>query len=134
MSTRANILFTDEYGDKQWYYRHSDGYPEVTAKSLQTFVRWVVSGKIRDNISQGSGWLIILGNREYAKDDMCGLEPRSEGYSGWKVGAYEPTTDQHGDIEWLYTVDLKEKTVTVKGLYEELQNKYTFEEFLDHEF
>jgi len=28
------------------------------------------------------------------------------------VGHYEPTTDQHGDINWLYTLDLAAKTIT----------------------
>lgn len=34
---------------------------------------------------------------------------------GWKVGAYEPTTNvkHHWDLAYIYTVDLKEKTITV---------------------
>jgi len=38
---------------------------------------------------------------------------------GWKVGAYEPTTnvDHHSDLEYIYTVDLKEKAITYRKTY-----------------
>jgi hypothetical protein len=36
----------------------------------------------------------------------------------WKVGAYEPSVPiEHGDIEYLYTLDLKSKTITYKDIY-----------------
>ena len=105
MSTRANILIKDEY-DQLWFYRHSDGYPEGTLPTLEKFLDWVKSGKIRNNVSQAAGWFIILGNAEY----NAGSEPDS----GWKVGAYEPTTGQHGDIRHLYTIDLTTKTIDIK--------------------
>jgi len=38
--------------------------------------------------------------------------PRNDPHSTWKVGHYEPTTEQHGDINWLYTLDLAAKTIT----------------------
>jgi hypothetical protein len=57
---------------------------------------------LRDNPNQSAGWLIIQGREEY--QDII----NSPGYN-WKVGAYEPTDTIHGDIEYLYTIDLDEK-------------------------
>lgn len=133
MSTRCNVLIKDKY-DEQWFYRHSDGYPSVTAESLKTFVGWVNEGRIRNNVCQGSGWLIILGNVEYSdmddesKERGFMPEPGKGSYSGWKVGAYEITTGQHGDIAHMYTIDLDAKVVDVDG------KMYTFEDFLKTDF
>ena len=111
MSTRANILITDGM-DSMWFYRHSDGYPEGTMPTLELFLSWVKDGYIRDNVGQSAGWLIMIGNTEYHKKQI----PTKDGYSGWKVGSYEPTTCQHGDIEFLYTIDLIKKTIEVKAI------------------
>lgn len=129
MSTRCNILIKDE-NDQLWFYRHSDGYPSVTLPQLKKFMRWVKSKRIRDNVSQAAGWLIVLGNEEYRgpaaaarAKEVWGKKATSYGYgptfepsrvpdsmSGWKVGAFEPTTGRHGDIEYLYTLDLTTPT------------------------
>ena len=118
MSTRANIIITDGY-DELVFYRHSDGYPKGTMPTLEKFIGYVKDGVIRDNVSQASGWLILLGAEEYS----AYYEPR--GYAAkyhnanpciptnWKCGAYEPATAIHGDIDFLYVVDLREKTITV---------------------
>jgi hypothetical protein len=109
MSTGANVIIKDGYGEELWFYRHSDGYPQGTLPSLNKFMDWLRAGRIRNNASQAAGWLIIIGNQEYNR----GLEPGTENsMSGWKVGAYEPTAGQHGDIEYLYTIDLAAKTLT----------------------
>ncbi len=108
MSTRAQIVLKDGR-EKLWFYRHSDGYPETTYKSLLTFSSWLKKGLIRNNISQCSGWLVILGHIEYAVPNAPAQEP----IYGWKVGAYEPdTSGMHGDTEYLYTIDLKTKEIT----------------------
>lgn len=111
MSTRANVLIKDEH-DELWFYRHSDGYPEGTLPTLESFLKMLKDGEIRDNVGQAAGWLIVIGHAEY--------EQYRDGASGsdWKVGAYEPTTGQHGDIEYLYTIDLNAKTITVEDLSE----------------
>jgi hypothetical protein len=103
MSTRANIIIKDSFGDELWFYRHSDGYPKVTGKSLAVFTSWVQSGRIRDNTGQAAGWLIQLGHNEYGVDDIPNLPGD---FSSWKVGAYEPTQGLHGDVEYVYTIDL----------------------------
>ncbi|MFZ9002331.1 MAG: hypothetical protein ACO20H_13575 [Bacteriovoracaceae bacterium] len=108
MSTRANIKVVDGY-DELWFYRHSDGYPEGAMPTLEKFLDLVKSGKIRDNVVQACGHLIVLGRQEYLEQDLL----RSE-YMNWKVGAIEPTTEQHGDIEYFYTIDLVKKTITIE--------------------
>jgi hypothetical protein len=103
MSTRANVLINDGY-DRLWFYRNSDGYPERTLPSLIEFMEGVSTGKIRGNVSQGAGWLIVIGHKEYD----------SRSYRDtWQVGAYEPTTDIHGDINFLYSIDLTKSTIVV---------------------
>lgn len=108
MSTRANIIIKDGE-DKLFFYRHSDGYPEGTLPTLEKFLAWVKAGKIRDNVSQASGWLIIIGAMEYEtripECEKCTPDD-------WKVGAYEPTTGIHGDVEYIYTIDLEKRTIT----------------------
>ena len=111
MSTRANIVVTDSYGDTLWFYRHSDGYPEGTMPTLDEFMKRVVTGELRSNASQAAGWLIIIGHEEYQE-----VRDKYPSINGWKVGAYEPTTGQHGDIEFLYTIDLKDKTIEMHNI------------------
>lgn len=120
MSTRANIVIKDNYG-KLFFYRHSDGYPEGTLPTLNKFMEWVKKGKIRDNATQAAGWLIILGALEY--DTLPEAPKNTDKYGSnvevseikepndWKAGAYEPTTGIHGDIDYLYVVDLAKKSV-----------------------
>lgn len=111
MSTRCQVIVKDEYSEV-WLYRHSDGYPEVTKPSLEKFLSWVKDGKIRADAMQSAGWLVILGHQEYAEYRKA----TADGSPGdWKVGAYEPCEPkEHGDIEYLYTVDLIKRTVKYK--------------------
>jgi hypothetical protein len=102
MSTRANVIIKDNWGDELWFYRHSDGYPEVTVPSLTKFVGWVREGLVRHNTGQAGGWLIQLGHNEYKQSDT----PVIDDFSGWKVGAYEPAHGLGGDVEYVYTIDL----------------------------
>jgi hypothetical protein len=120
MSTRANVVVKDKYGEV-WFYRHSDGYPDGTLPTLRRFLGWVKEGKIRGNTSQSAGWLVLIGAEEYrehtrytdGKFKRCKrrhsklFTPEDDGAGrGWKVGAYEPTSKMHGDIEYLYEIDL----------------------------
>jgi hypothetical protein len=84
---------------------------------------WVKEGRIRDNVGQAAGWLILIGAQEYDTVYISGgerrkkttlTEPSIGGITGWQAGAYEPTTCIHGDIEYLYTLDLKAKTILVQ--------------------
>lgn len=109
MSTRCNIKVI-ENDEELWFYRHSDGYPEGVMPVLKEFLKYLKSGAIRDNISQASGWLVYFGAKEYGLHDP----DSKDGFSGWKVGSIEPTTGQHGDIEYLYIIDLVKKTIKTK--------------------
>ncbi len=128
MSTRANIILK-EGKQELFFYRHSDGYPDGVLPTLNIFMDWLKSDKIRNNLSQGSGWLIILGAIEYGSipkyesteielwPGKTEIEPHLETIAApqdWKVGAYEPTAGIHGDIEWLYEINLDKKELTYK--------------------
>lgn len=109
MSTRANIIIKDD-SSKLIFYRHSDGYPSCTGKSLAKFVRGYAS-KYRDNVTQSAGWLIIHGHQEYeSRDSLLG---RSSMYD-WKVGAYEPSDSLSSDVDYIYTIDLMHQLLTCR--------------------
>lgn len=110
MSTRANIIVIDGNHDRLYFYRHSDGYPDGTMPTLESFMQLVTSGAIRDNTMQAAGWLVLLGAKEYD----VGHTPTSDRFSGWKCGAIEPTTQIHGDIEYLYVLNLATHRISVK--------------------
>jgi hypothetical protein len=87
---------------------------------------WVQEEKIRDNVEQAAGWLILIGAREYdeiytgegeigykKKPDLT-VPGDKENHSGWQCGAYEFSTCIHGDIEYLYTLDLNKLTIKVQ--------------------
>jgi hypothetical protein len=127
MSTRCNVRIKDKQGDELLFYRHSDGYPEGALPTLKTFMQWVADGKIRSNVEQASGWLILIGAKEYdtryerqpdgsykdvKKENLLEPDLHDHGYE-WKCGAYEPSVCIHGDIEFLYTLDLHELTITI---------------------
>ena len=114
MSTRCNIKVV-EGKDTLWFYRHSDGYPDGALPLLNKFMKYLEEGKIRDNLSQACGWLILLGAQEYGQS-IEKLETSDSDSFNWKVGAIEPTTEQHVDIEYLYTIDLEKKTLATKEI------------------
>jgi hypothetical protein len=99
---------TDEYsiGQKEGVllYRHSDGYPEGVKETLEKFVRMIGNPIRGDCCEQAAGWLIVIGREEYA-------HLRTSPGMAWKVGAYEPATGIHGDIEWFYVVNVSDKTI-----------------------
>jgi len=125
MSTRCQIKIVDE-SQELWFYRHSDGYPSSVMPDLRKLLAWVKEGKLRDNVEQTAGWLVLLGAQEYAYEavfqrdhtlnipvDLHRKEPEFT-MTGWKVGAYEPCPcrDFHDDIEFFYVLDLHAKTLS----------------------
>ena len=111
MSTRCNVIIKDRCQELV-FYRHSDGYPKVVLPSLEKFLGLVKEGRIRDNVEQASGWLIRLGATEYKVPENPTL---NSDYQDWKVGAYEPSVGIHGDVDYIYVVDLHEKTIQYEG-------------------
>lgn len=119
MSTRCNVIIKDECGDQLFFYRHSDGYPSGVAKTLGEFVHLIKTDRIRDNLSQSAGWLILLGYEEYSSyNDLKRMRDNKNGtgIDGWKVGAYEPCSGLMGWIEYLYEIDLSDKVIRCLNL------------------
>jgi hypothetical protein len=130
MSTRCQVIIKDECNEL-WFYRHSDGYPKGALPTLTKFMKWVKEGKIRNNVEQASGWLILIGAEEYNSviqfvngkyervqkpmEDI--FNPNPKDIMGWKVGAYEPSMPrENGDIEYLYTLNLEKLTISIKDI------------------
>jgi len=132
MSTRANIIIRDGH-DELIFYRHCDGYPEGILPSLNRFLDIVQRGKIRDNTGQAAGWLVLLGAIEYQTLPQGSFPEGHKSASNldttrvnsvldnlgndieWGCGAYEPTTEIHGDIAYLYVIDLRTKRIHIDG-------------------
>jgi hypothetical protein len=135
MSTRANILLKDNHGGKLWFYQHSDGYPDGMLPTLEKFVKLLKDGIIRDNLGQAAGWLILFGAKQMAEYleqskyvDYNVKTIRSEPDSkdsmyGWKAGFIEPTVGLHGDIEYLYVINIasNDKIIHIVEDYNEMQ-------------
>lgn len=126
MGTRANIILKDSY-DKLYFYKHYDGYPSGTLPIIEEFLKMIKSGKIRNNVHQSNGWLIMLGaidlhcidyNSKTGRTSekrvtLKNLVKDKKSMNSWKVGSIEVTTDIHGDIEYLYIIDVEKQTVEV---------------------
>ena len=107
MITGCNIIIKN-HDDILYLYRHPDGYPEGAGESLKEFVKgYAKKGSNgpgwRHNVGECAGWLIIHGYKECADHSM-----------DWKVGAYELTTRLHCDVEYIYTIDLSERTLSCR--------------------
>jgi hypothetical protein len=149
MGTRANVILSETYTyhdnagkpaqrtSSIIYYRHYDGNPETVIPHLEKIIDWIRRGKIRRDVQQGGGWLFILGAVEYntipqfeTEDAGSGLlygnidtlqDPRD-----WKAGAYEPTDGIHGDINFLYTLDMKTLTIKTEQVYYDNEDRQQF--------
>jgi hypothetical protein len=109
MSTRAQIAVRDG-SSTQLLYQHSDGYPEGVLPTLKQYIQGVRDGGIRDNVSQSVGWLIVWGHKELYAD--LGELGEKQSIMDWKASYIEPSPEGlHGDIEYLYVVDLVTRTV-----------------------
>lgn len=88
MSTRCNIVVTDGH-DTFYIYHHCDGYPEGVGAFLHR--------KVNDNLKKGRFC--------FAEDVVNYLLKDKDDNS------YEFTCCLHGDIEYLYEIDLTEQTL-----------------------
>ena len=114
MSTRCQVAVIDKYTNPEkpiLFYRHSDGYPEGVKDTLDEFCDLIKSGRIRNNDEQAAGWLIVLGVKEYSGISGINFQtlapPENPSFSDWKVGAYEPCSVYHGDIEYFHVVHVE---------------------------
>jgi hypothetical protein len=89
---------------------------------LLEYLDLIKDGQIRNNAMQSSGWLILAGHDEYA-------EFRSEGHMQWKVGSIEPTDSIHGDIEYLYEINVSDQTIKINGKFYKGDNLENYENY-----
>ncbi len=112
MSTRANIVF--KQGENSLvFYRHSDGYPEGVFDTLKKFISLLRNKKIRDNVSQSAGWLVLIGAEEYGtttKIDKNFVEDDPFDYC-WKSGSYEIAFDVSRFVDYIYVIDYDESPI-----------------------
>lgn len=93
MGTRANVKIVDE-NETVWIYRHYDGYPSAVLPDLKGFVEELKENNIV-NAEEASSYLLANDN-------------------------YENTDQQHGDIEFLYTVNVKDRSVSSVSMFIDL--------------
>lgn len=135
MTIRANVILSEihSYRSKNnlnvikakqlIFYRQSDGNPEAIMPVLKVLMKWINEGKIRNNLGQCGGWLIILGAIEYnaipkflffkeklGPDELSKIPlPKI-----WRCGGFEPAPSISGQIDYLYEININEAKLTVK--------------------
>jgi hypothetical protein len=150
MPKGANIILseTHSYNSKNgrnvtktkqlFFYRQSDGNPERVLPVLRVFMKWVMEGKLRNNLSQCAGWLTILGAIEYNNIPKYLYFKEKLGYAElntilmpkiWKCGGFEPTTGIHGEIEYLYEIDINNLELSVKKVSCTVEGQQMFENY-----
>lgn len=90
MSTRANILLL-ETGEKLWLYHHFDGYPSYLGNRLMEILEKHKEHK----------WLNIF--------DLANEMLKNKDDDG-----YEITQNRHGDIEYLYIINVEEQSIVCR--------------------
>ena len=86
MSTRANILLV-EMGNHLWLYHHFDGYPEWLGKKLMEKME------------------------KHQKDYADIFDIANEMFKDKEDDGYEITKRRHGDIEYLYVINITTRTI-----------------------
>lgn len=103
MSTRCNIVITDEKTPDLFIYHHCDGYPEGVGVDLMKSVYkriapafWETDDKERNDFYYLSKKMDVANALLKNKED----------------DGYELTSDYHGDIEYIYNIDVRKKRIT----------------------
>lgn len=87
MSTRANIIL-EEMGNHLWLYHHSDGYPSYLGEYLMKFMA-----------------------TKHKKDYADIYDIANELFKLSEDSGFELTSQRHGDIEYLYIINIENKTI-----------------------
>lgn len=98
MSTRANIVVRDGMNDIQ-LYKHSDGYPSGAVPAIQKALQF--------------SWKLP----RFEATDFAAAFVRANKDGGGQIyidGTYEEGVTEHGDIEYLYFVELDNESGTIK--------------------
>jgi len=105
MSTRSEVLFKDRR-NKIYFYHHSDGYYEGVGKNLVEL--------IKKHESIGGEWFFT-----------------NELYQALAENDYELNDFFHDDLDYVYVVDMKEKTIIgMQALYTTFNSKLIDYEYL----
>jgi len=76
----------------------------------------MIGAKEYDEITNGTEKIFYRSTKNIDQLFTPSGENKNSGL-GWKVGAFEPSVPyEHGDIEYLYTLDLDKKQITYKDL------------------
>lgn len=145
MSTRAQVCMVE--GDEKLYlYMHYDGYelPNVVRRALARGTdRWddfEYLGRIIfcEMITFQAWWENVrpraADSRDKRTDEQRAIDYRlgvvravTQETTGYGIG-----TDTHGDIEYLVTVDVGNRTVTVEKVWNEKKYEYaSFKQFIE---
>lgn len=98
MSTRCNVVITKKGKKDVILYHHHDGYPDGVGADLEKY----------------------LANKSFKTPSSCG-----NFLVGIEDDEYEKTVCLHGDIEYLYTIDLDANTIKCQEAdnWDELKTK-----------
>jgi hypothetical protein len=150
MPKGANIILSEShsYNSKNgrnitktkqlFFYRQSDGNPERVLPVLRVYMKWIREGKLRNNLGKCAGWLTILGAIEYNNIPKYLYFKEKLGYvelntilmpRNWRCGGFEPATGIHGDIEYLYEIDINNLELTVKKVSYTFDGQQMFEDY-----
>lgn len=119
MSTRGQIKVV---GSDVMIYKHSDSYPEGVMPTLKDIV-----STFADERGNDPAYALAQIMRAYARRDEEERQAilADDEQEGWNSIYEEPHMTgwgldcvQHGDIEYLYEVDLAERTITIKDIWE----------------
>jgi hypothetical protein len=111
LATRCNVIVEDNGGYRIFMYRHNDGYPESVLPALAPILSALRNNKDKDNshdnIFVQSRLERIADLKKSAAYVAAKIEDIEETINGEKTyRPFEFTTDIHGDIEWLYTLNV----------------------------
>ena len=133
MSTRCNIIIQDSKNPSALLYRHCDGYPDNTGVELKRLVEEYACQNEYATPCDFATYLIRY--RKKCNPDWNFLYTKSEGY----ILPYELATCVQSDIDYLYFIDLKQKSVRCCRANAEIWkigyefSKNNFEKFKDLE-
>ena len=114
MGDRAQVKVLNPYseGDDIYLYTHWNGH------CIEDTVRRALARKQRWNDFEYLTRIIFC---TMVRHDI-------NGDTGYGIG-----TEEHGDIERLITVDVRNSAVTVEHLWDKVRKDYSFEEFINQE-
>lgn len=105
MSTRAQIKIKDY---DVTIYKHSDGYPQGVIPSLRAYLGKFVKNRGNDKEYAIARILMNFALLEKEYREKMPSPFNEESFTGWGL-----CTDLHGDIEYLYIVDLECRKIEI---------------------